>query len=202
MHLLRDRMGETTVYGFAGRYDDLMQGASNTQDSKKWQPVFGGKQPLTVRALASLSELFPDVAQFHQEGPANLWRAMWGDFKELREIIADDLSAWHSLDAAVAEFEADLLLAEIYREPFTLQHLSKAIVLHRMHHDLLGLDGAGTCRCIRLCIDDDNVQAALRQLAVLNEVCTDLAAVTSDPLACAPADQRWNSLETKLAWIS
>ena len=202
VHLLRDRMGETSVYGFAGRYDGLMQGAANTQDSKKWRPVFSGKQPLTARALASLSELFPDAAQFHQDGPADLWRAMWGTLEESRAVVADDLNAWRSFDVALAEFEADLLLAESYREPLTLQHLAKAVALHRLHHDLLGLDGAGTCRCIRRCLDDENVQAALRRLAVLDEVRANLAVIADDPLACVPADQRWDSLGTKLGWIS
>lgn len=202
VHLLRDRMGATSVYGFAGHYDGLMRGASNTQDSKKWRPVFGGKQPLTARALASLSELFPDAAQLHQDGPADLWRAMWGTLEESRVVIADDLNAWRSFDVALAEFEADLLLAESYREPLTLQHLAKAVALHRLHHDLLGLDGAGTCRCIRRCLDDENVQAALRRFAVLDEVRANLTVIAGDPLACVPADQRWDALETKLGWIS
>ena len=202
VHLLRDRMGETSVYGFAGRYDGLMQGAANTQDSKKWRPVFGGKQPLTARALAPLSELFPDAARLHQDGPADLWRAMWGTLEELSAVVADDLNAWRSFDVAIAEFEADLLLAESYREPLTLQHLAKAVALHRLHHDLLGLDRAGTCHCVRRCLDDDNVQTALRRLAVLDEVRAELAMITSDPAAFVPADQRWDVLETKLNWIS
>jgi hypothetical protein len=202
VHLLRDRMGETSVYGFAGRYDGLMQGAANTQDSKKWRPVFSGKQPLTARALASLSELFPDAAQLHQDGPSDLWRAMWGTLEESRAVVADDLNAWRSFDATLAEFEADLLLAESYSEPLTLQHLAKAVALHRLQHDLLGLDSAGTCRCVRRCLDDENVQAALRQFSVLDEVQANLAVIADDPLAYAPADQRWDALEAKLDWIS
>jgi hypothetical protein len=201
VHMLRDRMGVTSVYGFAGRYDGLMQGAGSTQDSKKWRPVFNGKQPLTARTLASLSELFPDAAQLHQDGPADLWRAMWGTLEESRAVVADDLNTWRSFDVTLAEFEADLLLAETYREPLTLQHLAKAVALHRLHHDLLGLDGAGTCRCIRRCLDDDHVQAALRRIAVLDEVRANLAAIASDPLACVSADQRWDALEAKLDWI-
>jgi hypothetical protein len=202
VHMLRDRMGVTSVYGFAGRYDGLMQGAASTQDSKKWRPVFNGKQPLTARTLASLSELFPDAAQLHQDGPADLWRAMWGTLEESRAVVADDLKTWRSFDVTLAEFEADLLLAESYGEPLTLQHLAKAVALHRLHHDLLGLDGAGTCRCIRRCLDDENVQAALCRIAVLDEVRANLAAIASDPLACVSADQRWDALEAKLDWIS
>ncbi len=202
VHMLRDRMGETSVYGFASRYDGLMQGTSNTQESKKWRPVFNGKQPLTARTMASLSELFPDAPRLHQDGPADLWRAMWGTLEELRAIVADDLNAWQSFDVALAEFEADLLLAETYREALTIQHLAKAVALHRLHHDLLGLDGAGTCRCIRRCLDDEEVQAALRRFAVLDEVRANLAVIADDPLACIPADQRWDALEKKLDWIN
>ncbi len=202
VHILRDRMGETSVYGFAGRYDGLMQGTSNTQESKKWRPVFNGKQPLTARTLASLSELFPDAPQLHQDGPANLWRAMWGTLEESRAVVADDLNAWQSFDVALAEFEADLLLAENFGEPLTVQYLAKAIALHRLHHDLLGLDGTGTRRCIRRCLDDENVQAALRRIAILEEVRADLAVVANDSLAYASADQRWDALERKLDWIN
>lgn len=202
MHLLRDRMGVVSVYEFAGRYDDLQPGASNTQDSKKWQPIFGGKQRLTARSMASLSELFPDAAKLHQDGPANLWRAMWGALEELRSVVADDLTARKSFDLALAEFEADLLLAESYGEALSLEHLAKAIALHRLHHDLLGLDRAETCWCVRRCIDDESVQAALRQFAVLDDVRAELAAVAGDPLANVAIDQRWDALERKLDWIS
>lgn len=202
LHLLRDRMGEASVYGFAGRYDDLMQGASNTQDSKKWQHIFSGKQPLTVRALASLSKLFPDAHNLYQDGPAYLWRAMWGKLDELRVVIADDLKNWQSFDVALAEFEADILLTENYGESLALQHLAKAIALHRLHHNLLGLDDAGTYRCVRRCLDDQSVQAALRRLAVLDDVYADLAPVADNPHANASVDQRWDILETKLNWIS
>lgn len=40
---------------------------------------------------------------------------MWGTLEESRVVIADDLNAWRSFDVALAEFEADLLLAESYR---------------------------------------------------------------------------------------
>lgn len=210
VHLLRDRLGKSSIYGFANCYDGLVQKISdglkreesNTQNSNKWRPIFSGKQPLSSRALASLSELFPDAPQLHQDGPANLWRAMWGTLEESRAVVADDLNAWQSFDVALAEFEADLLLAESYGEPLTLQYLAKAVALHRLHHDLLGLDGAGTCRCVRRCLNDGNVQAALRRFAVLDEVRASLAVIASDLLAYVPADQRWDTLETKLGWIS
>ena len=202
VHLLRDRLGETSVYGFAGRYDELMQGASNTQDSKKWQPIFSGRQPLTARALVSLSELFPDATKLHQDGPANLWRSMWGTLDDLRCVLTDDLKVWQSFDVVLAEFEADLLLAENASEPLTLLQLAKAVALHRVHHGLLGLDGAGTCRCVRLCLDDTSVQAELGRLGVLGDVRVELAAIAADPLASVPADQRWDALEAKLDWIT
>ena len=60
----------------------------------------------------------PDAPQLHQDGLAKLlWRANRGTLEESRVVVADDLNAWQSFDVALAEFEADLLLAESYGAP-------------------------------------------------------------------------------------
>ncbi|MEO5793730.1 MAG: hypothetical protein ABIQ42_01460 [Rhodoferax sp.] len=202
MHLLRDRLGENSVYGFAAKYDDLAKKFTSTKLSNKWQPFFNGERPLTATALKLLSALFPDATMLHLNGPADLWLSMWGTLNDLRTVIADDLHAWQSYDVALAEFEAELLLAEHYGAQLTLQHLTKAVAFHRLHHDFLGLDGAGTCRCVRRCLDDTKVREALTRLAVLDDISNDLEIVCGAPRANAPVEERWNALETKLSWIN
>lgn len=202
MHILRDRLAETSVYRFAAKYDDLVQSTTSTQHSNKWQPFFNGKKPLTAPALVLLSALFPDATALHLSGPADLWLAMWGSLEDLRAVVADDLHTWQSFDVALAEFEAELLLAEHYGAHLTLQHLTKAVAFHRLHHDFLGLDGAGTCRCVRRCLNDTKVREALIRLAVLDEVSDDLEIVSGAPRANAPVQERWDALETKLSWIN
>lgn len=206
VRLLRERVGESSIYGFAEKYDALVAPVKPTQGqgANGWQAVFNGVRPLSVSRLKLLSgvSVWSDAERLYQDGPANLWRAMWGSTDELRAVVADELKTWHSFDVTLAEFEADFLLAEIYREPLALQHLAKAVALHRLHHDLLGLDGAGTCRCVRRCLDDENMQEELRGLGVLDAVRFDLSAVASDPLASASPDQRWDALETILDWIN
>ncbi len=206
VHLLRERVGETSIYGFAEKYDALVSPIKPTQGQggNGWQALFNGLRPLSGSRLKSLSavSVWSDAENLYQDGPADLWRAMWGSPDELRAVVAGELKTWRSFDVTLAEFEADLLLAEIYREPLALQYLAKAIALHRLHHDLLGLDGAGTCRCVRCCLDDEDIREELSGLGVLDAVRADLAVVAGDPLASATADQRWDALETKLDWIS
>lgn len=201
MHFLRDGVGVDSIYEFAGIYDALDGGTSNTQESKKWHPLFSGKQPLTIKALNSLSTYFPDAERMHRNGPGFLWKAMWGTLGEVRSVVADDFKAWRSFDVALAEFEAEILISEVYRQPLTVQQLAKAVALHRLHQELLGFDGVGTFRCVRSCLTDRSVQIALQLLAVFNDVCAQLATIASDPLATTQAAQRWTDLESKLDWI-
>lgn len=201
MHFLREGVGVDSVYEFAGIYDALTGGASNTQESKKWHPLFSGKQPLTIKALNSLSTFFPAAEGMHRDGPAYLWKALWGTIDEVSSVVADDFKVWQSFDVALAEFEADILFTEVYGKPFTLQYLAKAVALHRLHQELFGFDGAGTYRCVQCCLNDRSVQIALQLLAVFDDVCAQLAKIASDPLATAPADQRWDALKAKLDWI-
>jgi hypothetical protein len=202
MHLLRDRIGKTSVFGFAGEFDVLTHSVSPTRYSKKWQPFFNGERPLTAKALKLLSAVFLDATTLHNRGPANLWLAMWGTLNDLRAVVTDDLTTWQSFDVALAEFEADLLLAEHYGAHLTLQHLTKAIAFHRLHHDFLGLDSAGTCRCVRRCLDETEVQAALSRFAILDDVRNCLEIVSGDSRANAAVEERWDALETKLSWIN
>ena len=59
----------------------------------------------------------------------------------------------------MAEFEATFCWQRPI-EPLTIAHLAKAVALHRLVHELnariipVGIDGEGTYRAIRRCLDD------------------------------------------------
>lgn len=193
VHMLRDRMGETSVYGFAGRYDGMMQGASNTQESKKWRPVFSGKQPLTARTLASLSELFPDAPLLHQDGPANLWRAMWGDISAVITCIRSHpkCSPQTPLHLAEKSIEAELLCAG----PANLAALTHAVALYRLRLEMepdVRIDGYGlnltgcAWRCVETCLKDDAVTRELESLGVQEWITDELENMEKQRIKAKP----------------
>ncbi|MEO8119393.1 MAG: hypothetical protein ABI606_08740 [Rhodoferax sp.] len=210
LYLLRERVGTTSINGFSEKYDALASPENRTQGQGKngWQAIFNGLRPLSESRLKSLSAVpvWSDSSRLYQHGPANLWRAMWGPVDELRLVVADELTEWKSFDQMLAEFEGDLLLAEIDRAPLTLACLAKAVALYRLHRDVLGLDGVGACRCVRLCLGNDQVQTEMDGLGVLKMVNAELkASILSESnleSAQASADSRWDAIAPRLAWVT
>jgi hypothetical protein len=157
-------------------------GWPDTQSSNKWYHLLSGKlkkAPLDV--VSVLCQLFPDAEELYHDGPANLWRALWGDasdpsvlwplcrtrFSNLGPWYAD--VTWRELEAeylnertfgeTLRAFEGELLWAQVYKEPLTLRHLTEAIALYRLHHTINRLavsdvDGSGAYRCVWRCLDD------------------------------------------------
>lgn len=110
-----------------------------------------------------------------------------------------------------AEFEADLLLAEWEHAPLTLAHLAKAVALYRLHLEVeaivpLGLDGKGICRCLRLCLDNDQIQQELSSLGVQHAVDSELTSwIVSRPdmeVAWTSSQTRWDALAERLDWVN
>lgn len=202
---LASRFGADSHYQFAAIYDESMPDAASSQASGKWRPYFVGERPLPFKLLALLETAFPGAIEFYRQGPKGLWQAMWGPADCLRLPISNELSEFGSFDQALAEFEGELLLAEQYRAPLCLEHLSKAVALYRLHYDLLGLDGEGACRCIRLCLDSDEVCFGLRELGVRQSVETELDAWIMTRLDCevawANATHRWEQIAPRLQWV-
>lgn len=209
LHVLAARMGAKNPYQFAARFDDNV--GMLTRQSGKWRLNFNGTKPLSAHQRKLLTCLYADADTLHEDGPAGLWRAMWGRLAELQLMLSSELKEWQTLGMVLAEFEADLLLAEHDHAPLTLEQLVKTIALYRLHQELehivpLGLDGDGICRCLRLCLDNDQVQRELSHLGVQQAVNAELMTwILSRPdmeVAWAMAEERWNTVAPQLDWVN
>lgn len=208
MNSLARQIGAQNPNQFALQFDALS--GMNTQSSGKWRSSFNGEKALSTQQLQLLSRIDPEVFKRHEMGPANLWQAMWAPLQGLRSIVSTELALWPTLEVLVAEFEGDLLLAEAYHEPLTIAHLAKAVALHRLVHELnariipVGIDGEGTYRAIRRCLDDTSVSAALASLGIFDDVDAELSdwLAGHEELASTPAAARWNALASRLDWIA
>jgi hypothetical protein len=194
-----------------------------------------------------LSRLDGEVARLHSNGPAELWRALWGDVCELWSLCRSrftndgpmlDDRIWSAIEgefvnekpfgSALREFEGELLLADAYREPLTLRHLTEAIAFYRLHQRMNSLapsevDGVGLYRCVRMCLDDIDVLYKLSLLGIYADVVSeledmefwrlrrdkscrmiiatdDLADYVGNPRAFVTDDSRWESLN--FDWVS
>ncbi|MEQ0770908.1 hypothetical protein ABLT15_01285 [Paraburkholderia tropica] len=157
-------------------------GWGDTQDSNKWRKLIDGELTYPpVKSVQMLSQLFHDAERLYNDGPANLWRALWGNAADptvlwplcrtrldsegpwLHEIVWEEIEASslneRTFREAIREFEGELLLAKAYGEFLNLNHLAEAIALYRLHQATNSLarsdiDGVGAYRCIRHCLDD------------------------------------------------
>ncbi|ONS09796.1 hypothetical protein A8E24_27870 [Burkholderia cenocepacia] len=209
LHELAARMGAKNPHQFAVCFDNNF--GMLTQQSGKWRANFGGAKPLSAQQRKLLARLDTDADVLHDDGPAALWKAMWGQLNELQSIVSVELEKWLTLDMVLAEFEADLLLAELERAPLSLANLATAVALYRLHLEVeaivpLGLDGKGICRCLRLCLDNDQIQQELSRLGVQHAVDSELTSwIVSRPdleVAWASSRTRWNALAERLDWVS
>ena len=209
LRTLSKREGTTSIYGFAEKYDALASPMNPTRDQGKngWQALFNGTRPVSASRLRALSsvEAWSDAINLFENGPANLWKAMWGPCEQLRLVIADELDEWRSFDQAVAEFEGELLLAHEYGVPLTLVHLAKAIALYRLQSDILGLGdsvvGDGVAQCLR----NEVVQTEMERLGVRQTVNEELAKFfrteASCELTCSSVAARWDVVAARLDWV-
>ncbi|MFL9951958.1 hypothetical protein PQR65_00945 [Paraburkholderia nemoris] len=209
LHVLAARIGAANPHQFAACFDDQFD--MLTTQSGKWRSNFSGEKSLSQQQRKLLARLDSDADVLHEDGPAALWKAMWGRLNELQSIVSVELEKWQTLDMVLAEFEADLLLAELECVPLALAHLAKGVALYRLHHEVeaivpLGLDGKGVCRCLRLCLDNDQIQQELSCLGVQQAVDTELTSwIVSRPdmeVAWASSKARWNALAERLDWVN
>jgi hypothetical protein len=160
-------------------------GWRDTQHSKKWYKLIDGEFTYPpVKPVHMLSQLFHDAEHIYNDGPANLWRSLWGNavdptvlwplcrtrfdsngpwFDEItwREIEAEFLNE-RTFRETIREFEGELLLAVAYGEPLTLNHLTEAVALYRLHQAtnclaVSDIDGVGAYRCIRHCLEEPSI---------------------------------------------
>lgn len=245
MRELSRRIGAENPHQFAGWFDERT--GMDTQASGKWRMNFSGDRPLSPQQLQLLSRLDGDLARLHGAGPADLWQALWGDVRELWSLcrtrfsnhgpmlddriwsaIGDAFSDEKPFSSALREFEGELLLADAYREPLTLRHLTESVAFYRLHQHMNSIapsdvDGIGAYRSVCMCLDDTAVRNELELLGIYELVANqltsmeldrfeseasyraalgvhDLAGYISNPQAMISADSRWDAL--RFAWAS
>ena len=209
LRTLSKREGTTSVYGFAEKYDALASPMNPTRDQGKngWQALFNGTRPVSASRLRALSsvEAWSDAINLFENGPANLWKAMWGPCEQLRLVIADELAEWRSFDQTVAEFEGELLLAHEYGAPLTLVHLAKAIALYRLQSDILGLGDSVVSDGVAQCLRNEVVQTEMECLGVRQTVDDELANFfrpkTNCKLISSSVVARWDAVAARLHWV-
>ncbi|MFP4893912.1 hypothetical protein [Paraburkholderia sp. EG304] len=165
-------------------------GWPDTQSSNKWYHLIDGKlKKPPVDALRKLNQLFPYADQLYYDGPANLWRALWGDVRDPNalwplcrtrffdnaplvdeityEIEAESLNE-RTFRETIRAFEGQLIAAKACKYPFSLNHLTEAIALYRLHKAINCLaasdvDGVGAYRCVQLCLNDLEIRSQLNE---------------------------------------
>ncbi|GKT16308.1 hypothetical protein AVHY2522_11220 [Acidovorax sp. SUPP2522] len=210
LRMLCEREGITSIYGFAVKYDALAAPVHLTRYHGKngWQALFKGVRPLSAARLRALSavEAWSDATTLYENGPENLWRAMWGPPDQLRLVIADELNECRSFDQVVAEFEGELLLAHEYRAPLTLVHLAKAIALYRLQYEILGLSDAGVSGGVAQCLCNEVLQAEMERLGVRQMVNEELAKFhrtgANYEFTSLTVAARWEAVAARLDWVS
>lgn len=223
MRELAQRVGTENPYQFAGWFDKRT--GMETQASGKWRLNFSGDRPLSPQQLRLLSHLDADVLRLYVDGPADLWRALWGDAVVLWSLIRSrftgvgpnlDDRTWLAIEneftterpfgATLRNFEGDLLLTDAYRKPLSFRHLTEAIALYRLHQHLNSIapsdvDGVGAYRCIRMCLDDRIVQNELHRLGV-NELLRDhLVEMEAGRLEAEPSYRAAVNVDSSVQWV-
>lgn len=223
MRELAQRVGAENPHQFAGWFDK--QTGVETQASGKWRLNFSGDRPLSPQQLQMLSRIDGDVAHLHCDGPADLWRALWGDVHELwplcRNRFCDvgpmlDDRTWSEIEgefgdektfgSALREFEGELLLADAYCAPLSVRHLTEVIALYRLHQHLNSIapsdtDGIGAYRCVRMCLDDRIVQGELHRLGVGELLRDYLAEMEIGRLNAEPSYRAAINVDSSAQWI-
>lgn len=156
-------------------------GWTDTQTSNKWYKLDNGDFIFhPAGPIEMLGQLFDDAELIFENGPANLWRALWGNAFDpsvlwplCRTRFSSegpwlDDAAWRKVETTslkertfyetIREFEGEILIALAHREPLTLNHLTEAVALYRLHQTINSLavshvDGIGAYRCVQHCLN-------------------------------------------------
>ena len=169
MHELSSRAGTDNPNQFAKWYDAQQSSESRatTEASGKWRRNFSGQASLKDEQLDLLCSLFPDARKFYEDGPGNLWQALWGNVEELWDICKSDRHAGPELPffESVAYIEFTIYGVS----GLNLVDLARSIAIYRIHMEINRLartDGVGAYRCVRMCLNDANLKQELEALGV------------------------------------
>ncbi|MDR5803493.1 hypothetical protein [Caballeronia sp. LZ001] len=250
IRFLMKRIGCENVnqFGIWVNCESVRLGWKDTHNSNKWRKLDDGdfiRPP--VKLVQMLGQLFDDAAHIYINGPANLWQSLWGDATDPNvlwplcrtrfsnygpwldettwEAIQSELCNERTFYETIRAFEGELLLAIAYEEPLTLNHLTEAIALYRLHQitntlTVSNVDGAGAYRCIQICLGNKGVYRELQSYLAFDFIHAELVKMerrrlvaersyrlsigieqnlidkyVENPLACIEEDDRWRKLD-------
>ncbi|WP_416391859.1 hypothetical protein NR756_06620 [Alloalcanivorax xenomutans] len=161
-----------SCYHFSSVYDGYSQEATLTNTTKKWHPFFRGDRPLTKRALGMLEAvpMWADARQVYHNGPAGLWRALWGTMGDLIACLRThpNCTPQTSLHSVCGLVEMSVLCAG--EGEIRLVDFVRAVALYRLRGEIepeARIDGFGlnmtSCAW-------SLIQASLNECAVLGEL--------------------------------
>ncbi|MFU3618238.1 hypothetical protein [Pseudomonas paraeruginosa] len=181
MHELMWRTGSTNPHQFAGWLDQLTH--SNTQDSGKWRANFAGARPLSKNQLDALSQIFTDAHSHYQNGPCDLWRALWGETSDFIACIRSHPKSSPQMPFSVSEQAVQLSIITAAENDISFADFVRAIALYQLRKetepfariDGIGLNLTGTVwRDIQSCLKESKVIAELDRLGLKRQVTAEL----------------------------
>jgi hypothetical protein len=173
MHELAIRIGMNNPNQFAKWYDNQQSAESRatTEASGKWRRNFNGQASLKEEQLDLLCGHFSDARHFYEDGPDNLWRALWGDAGGLWDICK--LRGHAGPELPFSESVAAIEFSIYGKGWLELDDLARSIAIYRLHIEInrwARTDGVGAYRCVRICLDDANVKKELDALGVYDRL--------------------------------
>lgn len=181
MHELMCRTGCTNPHQFAGWFDQLTY--THTQDSGKWRANFSGARPLSKNQLDALGQIFTDAHSYYQNGPCDLWRAIWGETADLIACIRSHPKASPKMPFAISERAVQLSIIAAAKDEISFADFVRAIALYRLRKetepfariDGIGLNLTGTVWLdIQSCLKESKVIAELDRLGLKRQVTAEL----------------------------
>ncbi|MCY1289136.1 hypothetical protein D9M69_435920 [compost metagenome] len=181
MHELMWRTGSTNPHQFAGWFDKLTY--SHTQDSGKWRANFAGTRPLSKNQLYELGRIFTDAHSHYQNGPCDLWRALWGETADLVACVRNHPKSSPQMPFTVGERAVQLSILTAAEGEISFGDFVRAIALYRLRKetepfsriDGIGLNLTGTVwRNMQSCLEENKVMAELDRLGLKRLVTQEL----------------------------
>jgi hypothetical protein len=202
-----EKKAAANSYQFSQWFDDeihkLDPEGRDSQSSGKWRKNLAGDVALGKKDLRVLAKLIPDVEDYFQHGPDNLWDALWGGDSRLWEICAikghntgrksegsqaQDLVTLVGPDIPFNEslFNFECILLAKYKRlngDLEMKDLASALSIYRLHQRLIQIarvDGTSAYRCVKLCLWSPSVSRQLENLRIYGRIATDLLVEESD----------------------
>jgi len=144
MHELMWRTESSNPHQFSGWFDKLTH--SHTQDSGKWRANFAGARPLSKSQLYTLDLIFTDARSHYQNGPCNLWHALWGETFDLITCIRSHPKSSPKMPFTISERAVQLSIITAAKDEISFADFVRAVALYRLRKEtepFARIDGIG-----------------------------------------------------------